>query len=251
VEQRLRTGQKLTVDAYDRTFTTKLDTGVLSNLDNEIDTTTGTLKLRAMFNNSSFELFPNQFVNARLTLDTLHDQLLIPGAAVQQGATGNFVYVVDEAAPAGSANAPLDPPPGAAGRQGRSFGGFNGLGAAAGPIRLVHVRYVTTGPAVGNFVSISQGLQLGETVVVDGAEQLRDAARVIVPPPGAGVTAGQDGAAAGAPSGAGDSGYGGQRGAGGHRMHRGGGQRPANGPAPGAPAAPAAAASGTGPAPGQ
>jgi multidrug efflux system membrane fusion protein len=201
-----------------------------------------------MFNNSNFELFPNQFVNARLTLDTLHDQLLIPGAAVQQGASGNFVYVVDDAAPAGSANAPLDPPPGGAGRQGRGVGGFNGLGAAAGPLRLVHVRYVTTGPTVGNFISISQGLQLGETVVVDGAEQLRDGARVIVPPPGAGGTAAQDDAAAGAPSGAG--GYGGRRGAGGHRMHGGGGQRPANGPSPGAPAAPGAAASGTDPASG-
>lgn len=254
VVQRLRSGEKLTVDAYDRTFTTKLDSGVLSNIDNEIDPTTGTLKLRAMFKNASFELFPSQFVNARLTLDTLHNQLLIPGSAVQQGSTGTFVYVVDMAAPGGADAAPLDPPPGAGGRQGRRFGGFAAFGPAAGPMRIVHVRYVTTGPSVGTFISITQGLQLGETVVIDGAEQLRDGVRVTVPAAAPG--GGQDGAAgaSGAPAaggaGAGANRYGGQPGSGARRMHRGGRQHP--GAAPGAPGAPAAAgAAPANPAPGQ
>ncbi|HLK70453.1 MAG TPA: efflux RND transporter periplasmic adaptor subunit [Steroidobacteraceae bacterium] len=224
VLQRLRSGDKLPVDAYDRTFTTKLDTGVLTNTDNQVDTTTGTLKLRAMFNNKDFELFPNQFVNARLTLDTLHDQLLIPGAAVQQGSTGNFVYVVDDSASSDAAAAPpLDPPPGAPGRQGR--GGNFGGGAAGGPIHVVHVRYVTTGPTVGTFISITQGLQVGETVVVDGAEQLRDGARVTTPnastPQGAPAGTAVPGAGTGA-----HGGYNAQPGAAGRGMHRRGGQPP-------------------------
>lgn len=251
VVERLRAGQKLPVDAYDRTFTTKLDTGVLSNTDNQVDTSTGTLKLRAMFNNASFELFPNQFVNARLTLDTLHNQLLIPGAAVQQGSTGTFVYVVDNAAPAAGADAapPIDPPPGASGRQGRSLGGFSAMAPAAGPLRVVHVRYVTTGPSVGTFTSITQGLQLGETVVVDGAEQLRDGARVVVPAAGADAGGAGGTAASGAPA-AGPEGYGqgfaGRRGMRG--QHKGGGwQRPgASGSA--APGGPAAAPAATAPA---
>lgn len=149
VVQRLHRGEKLVAAAYDRTFTTLLDTGVLANTDNQIDVTTGTLKLRAMFNNQQGELFPMQFVNVRLTLQTLHDQLLVPGAAVQQGTSGTFVYVVEP-----------DPP------------------GATGPV--VHVRYVTTGPATGNMISIRSGLQLGETVVVDGADQLRDGAVVSI-----------------------------------------------------------------------
>jgi membrane fusion protein, multidrug efflux system len=90
VLQRLRTGQKLAVDAFDRSLTNKIASGTLSNADNEIDTTTGTLKLRAMFDNSKFELFPNQFVNVRLLLDTLHDAIVVPGAAMQTGRLGQL-----------------------------------------------------------------------------------------------------------------------------------------------------------------
>jgi membrane fusion protein, multidrug efflux system len=183
VLERLRRGEKLGADAYDRTFTTKLDSGVLSNTDNEIDTTTGTLKLRALFNNSALELFPSQFVNVRLTLYTLHGQLLVPGSAVQNGTSGNFVYVVDRS---NTADDPPSDPGGAGGHHGRkapsAYGpAAGGPGGGAGPLRFVHVRYVTTGPAVGNFISIANGLQAGEIVVVDGAEQLRDGAAVTVP----------------------------------------------------------------------
>jgi membrane fusion protein, multidrug efflux system len=167
VLQRLRAGQKLAVEAYDRSLTNKIASGTLSNSDNEIDTTTGTLKLRALFDNSKFELFPSQFVNARLLLDTVHDATVVPGAAMQQGASGSYVYVVKAD-------------------------------------NTVSMRAVTTGPSSGDLVSITKGLQSGERVVVDGADQLRDGAHVTIP-----------GAAAGAGSAA--------PGAGQHSHHRDGG----------------------------
>jgi len=176
VLSRVHRGEKLSAEAYDRTFTTKLDTGVLANIDNQIDTTTGTLKLRALFNNSQAELFPNQFVNIRLTLNTLHDQLLVPGAAVQTGTSGTYVYVVD--APSTDAD-PTDAAPTGRGTGAAGAGGPGGFGGAPG--ETVHVRAVTTGPTVGNMISIRDGLQAGETVVVDGADQLRDGARVTLP----------------------------------------------------------------------
>ncbi|HWW20384.1 MAG TPA: efflux RND transporter periplasmic adaptor subunit [Steroidobacteraceae bacterium] len=142
--QRLREGQKLMVDAYDRSLSSKIASGVLSNADNEIDPTTGTLKLRAMFDNSRFELFPNQFVNVRLLVDTIHNAIVVPGAAMQQGASGSYVYVVADNS-------------------------------------TVKMRAVKTGPSNGDQMSVTDGLQPGETVVVDGADQLRDGARVILP----------------------------------------------------------------------
>jgi multidrug efflux system membrane fusion protein len=142
--QRLRSGQKLPVDAYDRSLTSRIASGVLANADNEIDPSTGTLKLRALFDNSKFELFPSQFVNVRLLLNTLHDAIVAPAAAVLQGASGSYVYVVNADS-------------------------------------TVSMRAVTSGPGSGDQVSITRGLQPGETVVVDGADQLRDGARVTVP----------------------------------------------------------------------
>jgi multidrug efflux system membrane fusion protein len=149
--QRLRAEQKLAVDAYDRSLINKIASGTLSSADNQIDTTTGTLKLRSMFDNSKFELFPNQFVNVRLLLDTLHDAIVVPGAAMQQGSSGSYVYVVNADS-------------------------------------SVSMRAVTPGPSSGDLVSITKGLQAGERVVVDGADQLRDGAHVLIP--GAGAAAG-------------------------------------------------------------
>jgi multidrug efflux system membrane fusion protein len=157
--QRLRAGQKLSVDAYDRSLSNKIATGVLSNADNEIDPTTGTLKLRASFDNSKLELFPSQFVNVRLLLDTVHNAIVVPGAAMQQGASGSYVYVVTENSTA-------------------------------------KMRSVKTGPSSGDLISVTSGLQPGETVVVDGADQLRDGARVILPGAGA-PGGGADGAGQG------------------------------------------------------
>jgi multidrug efflux system membrane fusion protein len=151
--QRLRSAQKLQVDAYDRSISNKIASGTLANADNEIDTTTGTLKLRALFDNSKFELFPNQFVNVRLLLDTLHNAIVVPGAAMQQGASSSYVYVVTDNS-------------------------------------TVKMRTVTAGPSAGNLISVKSGLQPGETVVVDGADQLRDGARVIVPAAGSSAAAG-------------------------------------------------------------
>ncbi|HEY3730279.1 MAG TPA: efflux RND transporter periplasmic adaptor subunit [Steroidobacteraceae bacterium] len=158
--QRLREGQKLAVDAYDRSVTRKIASGTLSNADNQIDTSTGTLKLRAMFDNANFELFPNQFVNVRLLLDTLHDVIVVPGASMQQGASGSYVYVVNADS-------------------------------------TVSMRAVQTGPSSGDLIQVTKGLQVGERVVVDGADQLRDGAKVVVPAPGA-HPAGASGSSSGA-----------------------------------------------------
>ena len=94
VEARLRTGAKLPVDAYDRAAQTKIETGVLLTLDNQIDTTTGTVKGRARFANTNDVLFPNQFVNTRLLVTTLQGVTLIPASAIQQNAQSSFVYVI-------------------------------------------------------------------------------------------------------------------------------------------------------------
>src|ERR1700733_5987255 len=184
--QRLRSGQNLSVDAYDRSLTNKIASGTLSNADNEIDTTTGTLKLRAQFDNSKFELFPSQFVNVRLLLNTLHDAIVVPGAAMQQGASGSYVYVVKAD-------------------------------------NTVSMRGVTTGPTSGDLVSITKGLATGERVVVDGADQLRDGAKIVIPgnAPAAGAAAPGGGQHthhrrdAGASSGSNSSGGGNGAGAGG------------------------------------
>jgi multidrug efflux system membrane fusion protein len=96
IMKQVQTGAKLSVTAYDRSNTTSLAGGTLETLDNQIDTTTGTLKLRAMFNNEDNLLFPNQFVNARLLVDTIHDAVIVPTSAVLNGSMGQFVYVVKD-----------------------------------------------------------------------------------------------------------------------------------------------------------
>jgi multidrug efflux system membrane fusion protein len=201
--QHLHGGEKLTVQAFDRSLTNQIASGTLSNSDNQIDTTTGTLKLRAMFDNSKLELFPNQFVNAHLILETLHDQVVVPGAALLNGSQGSYVYIVN-------AN------------------------------NTVSMHAVTAGPTAGAMVAITKGLEPGQTVVVDGADQLKDGARIMLPQtpaPGAGGHARRSGSS----SGAGAAGSGGNSGGvtGQHR-HGGnssssGGQSPGNGPPGGAP----------------
>jgi multidrug efflux system membrane fusion protein len=94
VEARLRKNAKLTVDAFDRTAQTKIASGVLLTLDNQIDTTTGTVKGRSLFANKNDELFPNQFVNTRLLVNTLQGVTLIPASAIQQNGQASFVYVI-------------------------------------------------------------------------------------------------------------------------------------------------------------
>ena len=94
IQQQLRAGKKLTVDALDRSQQKKLAAGTLQTVDNQIDTTTGTVKLKALFANEDELLFPNQFVNARLLVDTHHDVTLAPNTALQRNAQGAFVYIV-------------------------------------------------------------------------------------------------------------------------------------------------------------
>jgi membrane fusion protein, multidrug efflux system len=144
---RMKMGGKPAVAAFDREQKQKLADGFLLTLDNQIDPATGTLKLKAVFPNIHNELFPNQFVNARILLETRHDALTIPAAAVQRGAQGTFVYLVK-------------------------------------PDLTVAVRPVTLGPGQGDLASVTGGLAEGEQVVVDGAERLREGSTVELREPG-------------------------------------------------------------------
>ncbi len=130
------------VTAYDRAGKTQLAVGVLLTVDNQIDPATGTVKLKAQFVNEDLALFPNQFVNVRMLVDTKQGATVIPAAAVQRGTPGTFVYAVDAAT------------------------------------KAVSVRKVTLGPAQGEMVTIEQGIAPGTLVVVDGADRLREGAVV-------------------------------------------------------------------------
>jgi membrane fusion protein, multidrug efflux system len=152
VMARTNAGASLSADAYDRAATQKLASGTLSAVDSQIDTTTGTVKLRAIFDNTDSALFPAQFVNIRLLVDTLHEQTLVPAAAIQRGAQGAFVFVV-------------------------------------APDKTVEMRTVTTGPSDGTNVTITKGLKPGDTVVVDGADRLRDGGQVTIPNSNAAISA--------------------------------------------------------------
>lgn len=161
---RLHAGKTLSVEAYDRDSKNRLATGKLLTVDNQVDVTTGTVKLKAEFANTDEALFPNQFVNARLRVETLHDAVLVPAAAIQRGTQGTFVYVI-------------------------------------GADHTVAVRPVTPGPISGETIAIAQGLAAGEQVVTDGTDKLRAGTTVEVTTPGAGKTstdevAGRAGAAA-------------------------------------------------------
>lgn len=95
IQEQLRQDKTMAVDAYDRAQQKKLASGVLETLDNQIDTTTGTVKLRAIFTNEDSSLFPNEFVNARLLVDTLHDATLVPNPVIQRDSQGSFVYLLN------------------------------------------------------------------------------------------------------------------------------------------------------------
>ncbi|HVV93289.1 MAG TPA: MdtA/MuxA family multidrug efflux RND transporter periplasmic adaptor subunit [Hyphomicrobiales bacterium] len=141
---RLRTGATLPVTLYDRSDSHEIATGTLATVDNQIDPATGTVKMRAMFPNADFALFPNQFVNARVLVDTLADTVVVPTAAIQQGAPGAFVWVVGD-----------------------------GNQVTAKPVK--------TGPADGDKTAVISGLAAGDKVVVDGVDRLRDGMRVAIP----------------------------------------------------------------------
>ncbi len=138
---RLKDGARLPVEAYDRELKQKLATGYLLTVDNQVDTTTGTVRFKAIFPNKGNELFPNQFVNARLLVEMKHDAVIVPASAIQRGPQGIFVYVVK-------------------------------------PDKTVAVRPVALGVTEGGDTSVASGLEVGDIVVADGAERLRDGSLV-------------------------------------------------------------------------
>ena len=143
ISARLNSGAKLEVTVLDRDNVHALATGTLTTYDSQIDVTTGTIKMRATFENPNGVLFPQQFVNVRLLVDTMTGATLAPNAAIQLGASGNFVYLLEDDS-------------------------------------TVSKRDVTTGPGDGKRTVIASGLKAGDKVVIDGVDRLRDGAKVNV-----------------------------------------------------------------------
>jgi len=141
--KQLQAGKKISVDAYDRAFVQKITTGALETVDNQIDPTTGMIKLKAIFSNDELSLFPSQFVNAKLLLETHHSVITAPSAAVQHGRTNTFAFVV-------------------------------------GSDQSVSQRSIVTGIVQGDKTEIVSGLQNGDVVVIDGTDKLRDGSKVTV-----------------------------------------------------------------------
>jgi membrane fusion protein, multidrug efflux system len=131
----------LPVEAYDRDDTTKIATGKLLTIDNQIDTTTGTYKLKAVFNNEKDDLFPNQFVNVHLLVDTKHNVTIVPATAIARGPQGTYVYLTQKDS-------------------------------------RVKIQPVTVTLNSGNSVAIGKGLRAGDTVVIDGQDKLQDGSRI-------------------------------------------------------------------------
>jgi multidrug efflux system membrane fusion protein len=163
--KKVRQGAPMQVEAYDRANAVKLADGKLSTVDNEIDATTGTVKLRALFDNVDGSLFPNQFVNISLLQDLLQNQLIMPNSAVRRGApngvVSTFVYLVNGA-------------------------------------HTVSVRPVTLGVVDGERVAVASGLAAGDVVVTEGGDRLRDGAPVQLPAAAGAPAAGSP--AAGSPA---------------------------------------------------
>jgi len=148
---KLKTGGGLPVEAFDREMKQRLAVGSLLTVDNQIDPTTGTVRLRAIFPNERNELFPNQFVNARLLVEVRRGATVIPAPAIQRGPQGTFVYVVKAD-------------------------------------RTATVRPITIDEIQGSDVSVKAGLSPGDLVVVDGADRLREGTRVELKAQGGGTT---------------------------------------------------------------
>ncbi len=161
---RVHAGAKLPVTAFDRANVTQLATGEFAAIDTQVNTTTGTVMLRANFDNPDESLFPSQFVNVVMLLDTLEATVTVPVAAVQRGAPGTYVYLVNED-------------------------------------NTVSVHAIKLGAQDGDLFAVESGLSPGDRVVTDGADRLRDGAKVSIPDnshrPGAGAAAGRGGAGGG------------------------------------------------------
>ncbi len=143
LESAMKANPRLPVEAYDRDFKHQLAAGTLLTTDNQIDQTTGTIKLKASFPNEDNVLFPNQFVNSKLLVNTLHNVILIPAAGLQRSQQGSFVYVVK-------------------------------------PDQIVEMRSVTVGASQGDVIAIDKGLAAGDLVVTDGVDKLQQGSHVSV-----------------------------------------------------------------------
>jgi membrane fusion protein, multidrug efflux system len=187
IAARLNSGAELKVTVLNRDNVSALATGTLTTYDSQIDITTGTIKMRATFANPNAVLFPQQFVNVRLLVDTMTGATLAPNAAIQLGASGNFVYLLNDDS-------------------------------------TVSKRDVVTGPGDGKHTVIASGLKAGDRVVIDGVDRLRDGAKVKVAdnPPSVAALAGggKDESGGGQAADPARSGYGNGQ----HRRHRQGGQ---------------------------
>ena len=146
IQGRLSQGASLSVEAYDRANATKLATGKLLALDNIIDVSTGTVRLKASFENQSGSLFPNQFVNVHLLVDTIHNATVLPPTAIQHGAPGAFVFLIK-------------------------------------PDDTVGIQPVKTGVSTATLIQVLSGVNAGDQVVVDGVDRLREGSQVYVPNP--------------------------------------------------------------------
>ena len=178
-----RRGNRPPVEAWDRAEASMIAKGTLQTIDNQIDTTTGTIRLRAEFENADEQLFPNQFVNIRLRVQNLRDATVIPSAAVQRASFGTFVYVVK-------------------------------------PDNTVTIRRITLGPVEENKVAVTEGLTVGEQVVLEGVDDLTENAKIEI-------------IGEGAPAGAGARPSGPRRGTDGAPTGAGAGGAPASGGRPG------------------
>src|SRR5215467_13700711 len=188
VLRKLRSGQQLRVEAWDHDDIKKLADGILLTADNQIDATTGTSKLKAVFDNKNNALYPNQFVNVRLLIDTLKDAVVVPGATIQRGSQGTFVYVVNN---------------------------------QTAELRLVNIKNTE-----GNDVALASGIELGEQIVLEGMDKVQDGGKVDVQTPGQTPDGAARRAGGGEGAGGGNAGGGGgKRGGRGDGQGRGRGQR--------------------------
>jgi multidrug efflux system membrane fusion protein len=145
LQQNIAAKQRMSASALDRSRANVLEVGSFATLDNQVDVTTGTVKAKALFTNDKQALFPNQFVNIKLLVSTLTDAVVVPVTALRQGANGDFVYVLN------------------------------------GEDRTVSIRQVKRGQATVEKIVITQGLKVGERVITEGADRLKEGARVVLP----------------------------------------------------------------------
>src|SRR5579859_4905478 len=171
VLDKLRTDQRMPSEAFDKSDTTRLTTGQLLTTDNQIDTTTGTAKLKAVFDNKDEKLFPNQFVNIHLVMEQRNNALVVPSAAIQTGSQGTFVWVVEQQNPQ---TAQPDPPKPSSEKQGTQ------QPAAEWVARMQPVKVAL---AEGQLTILDSGPSAGQKVVIDGADRLRQGAPVTVSAP--------------------------------------------------------------------